>query len=99
MHLKDSVSTRDIIASSEPGKTVLCTRFREETGISISRYISEAKNREAESLLKYTDITLGEISSYLGFSSQSCFQNVFRKINGISPGKYRRKTEVRRDEA
>lgn len=35
-------------------------------------------------------MTLAEISSYLCFSSQSYFQNVFKKEYGVTPMQYRR---------
>ncbi|MBQ6385540.1 MAG: helix-turn-helix domain-containing protein [Lachnospiraceae bacterium] len=92
MHLNDSISTQDVITFSGLGRTALCSKFKTEIGVSIGRYITEAKVKEAESLLTYTDKTLGEISSYLGFSSQPYFQNVFKKITGTSPGEYRRIT-------
>ena len=43
-----------------------------------------------KSLLHYTDMTLAEISCYLCFSSQSYFQNVFKKEYGVTPMQYRR---------
>ena len=46
---------------------------------------------EAKSLLRYSDKTLSEISSYLCFSSQSYFQNVFKRKYGITPKQYREK--------
>ena len=48
---------------------------------------------EAKSLLTYSDKTLSEISTYLCFSSQSYFQNIFKKKYGITPLKYRKQTQ------
>ncbi|MDY2838738.1 MAG: AraC family transcriptional regulator, partial [Bilifractor sp.] len=42
------------------------------------------------SLLHYTDKTISEISEYLCFSTQSYFQNVFRKKYGCTPREYRK---------
>ena len=49
--------------------------------MSIGAYITLCRLREAKSLLRYTDKSLGEISSYLCFSSQSHFQNVLKNIS------------------
>lgn len=46
--------------------------------------------QQAKNLLTYSDYTLGEISNYLNFSSQSYFTIVFKKITGTTPGNYRR---------
>ena len=50
---------------------------------------------EAERLLRFSDKPLIAIASYLSFSSQSHFQNTFKKITGTTPTQYQRqwKTE------
>ena len=60
-------------------RAYLCTRFKQEAGISLSRYIQQEKIAEARRLLQFTDQGLGEIAALLDFSSQSHFQTVFRK--------------------
>jgi len=42
-------------------------------------------------LLSTTDMTLGQIASKCGFSSQIYLSGVFRKRLGISPGEWRRR--------
>ncbi len=42
-------------------------------------------------MLKYSDYTYAEISSFLNFSSQSHFIRVFKKQKGITPRQYREK--------
>lgn len=49
-------------------------------------FITRCKLEEAKSLLAYSKKSLAEISSYLCFSSQSYFQNVFKKQYGTTPG-------------
>ena len=60
--------------------TDLFQKFQQELGSAIGAYITERKLREAKSLLRYTDKSLGEVSSYLCFFSQSYFHNVFKKV-------------------
>lgn len=71
-------------------------RFKAETGVGLSEFITKTKIEEACILLSYTDKSLTEISNYLYFSSQSYFQNVFKKVTGVTPGQYRnqKKTPV-----
>ena len=88
-HINEPIGVADVVAFSGKSRAYLFKKFREELGISIGSYITECRLREAKSLLHYTDRPLGEISSYLCFSSQSHFQNVFRKHCGITPAKYR----------
>lgn len=58
-------------------------------GFDLSTFIMRCKLEEAKSLLTYTNKSLSEISSYLCFSSQSYFQNVFKKKYGLTPKQYR----------
>ena len=67
----------------------LARRFKEETGQSIKEYIRDAKIAEAKSLLKYTNMSLSEISEALAFSSQSYFTETFKRVVGLTPGQYR----------
>lgn len=67
--------------------------FKEELGINIGAYIVRCKLEDAKGLLTYSDKSLTEISNYLCFSSQSYFQNVFKKKYGLTPLQYRKKTQ------
>ncbi|MCM1194161.1 MAG: AraC family transcriptional regulator, partial [Acetatifactor muris] len=89
-HLNDGLSVQDIADHINRGKSYLERRFKLETGKSVGEYVTECRMREAKMLLKYTDKPLAEISEYLRFSSQPYFQNVFKKMYGITPAKYRR---------
>lgn len=63
--------------------------FSRETGLSVKAFVTKAKISTAENLLKTSDFTCLDISLALGFSSQSAFISVFRKVNGMTPKKYR----------
>ena len=76
----------------------LCTRsislrFREETGMGVPEYIHREKLREAEYLLRHTDYTLSEITSYLNYPSQSYFTQIFKKYKNQTPQQYRDKVK------
>ena len=75
-------------------RAYLCTRFKQEAGISLTRYVQQEKAAEAKRLLRFTDQGLGEIAALLGFSSQSHFQTVFKQITGETPMAYRRSSQV-----
>ena len=89
-HINEPISTSDVVVFSGKSRAYLFRKFHEELGISIAAYITKCRLQEAKSLLRYTDKSLGEISSYLCFSSQSHFQNVFKKHYGVTPVQYRR---------
>ena len=67
----------------------LSSLFHRQVGVTIPEYINSYKIRQAEVLLKYTDMPLIDISTLLSFSSQSYFQTVFKKRTGTTPARYR----------
>lgn len=89
-HVNEPISVANVVAFSGKSRAYLFQKFQQELGTNIGVYITQCRLREAKSLLKYTDKTLGEISNYLCFSSQSYFQNVFKKHFGLTPMEYRK---------
>jgi AraC-like DNA-binding protein len=67
----------------------MCERFKQDTGRTINEFITLVKVDEAKRMLRVTNNTIAQISDYLAFSSQSYFQNVFKKIEGCTPREYR----------
>ncbi|MCM1264087.1 MAG: AraC family transcriptional regulator [Eubacterium sp.] len=88
-HLIEQISVQDIADFIGKSRAYLAAKFKRETGRTVGEYITDCRMQEAKTLLKYTGMSLAEISSYLHFSSQPYFQNVFRKYYGITPATYR----------
>lgn len=94
-HTNQAISTSDVAAYIGKSRSHLSRCFKKELGFEMSEFIMRCKLEEAKSLLTYTDKSLSEISSYLCFSSQAYFQNVFKKKFGVTPNEYRRRPDVR----
>ncbi len=88
-HVNEPISVTDVIAFAGISRTGLNTKFKTEIGYEVGAFITKCKIDEAKSLLRFTDRSISEISSYLAFSSQPYFQTVFRKITGMTPLQYR----------
>lgn len=71
----------------------LNTAVQKATGKSTTTHISERLFAEARSLLTYTDYSVADIASGLGFEYQSYFNRFFRKHAGITPSAYRKNFE------
>ena len=63
--------------------------FHKTVGISFRDYLSQVRVEESKRLLLYTDYSLADIAAAMGFPDQSNFSKVFKRITGMSPGKYR----------
>ena len=88
-HLTDEFSVDQMAKDLYLSRSYLSTKFKKETGMTLSQYMQEQKIEKAKSLLKTTDRSILEIATYLGFSSQGYFQNVFKKCTGMTPKDYR----------
>lgn len=88
-HINEPICVADVVAYSGKSRAYLFKKIQQELDMSIGAYITHCRLREAKSLLRYTHKSLGEISSYLCFSSQSHFQNVFKKHFKMTPMEYR----------
>lgn len=88
-HLREKLNTGNIAKALHISSNYLSSRFKNETNMNFTYYISMMKIEEAKRLLIRTDKTLSEISNFLSFSSQSYFQNVFKDIAGMTPLEYR----------
>jgi len=58
-------------------------------GIHFKKFIINARVNAAKNMLIYSDYSYLDISLSLGFSSQSAFISIFRKVTGTTPGKFR----------
>lgn len=65
--------------------------FKENTGDSLSAYITQKKLALICDLLLNTDMPLSEISDKLGFSTKNYFFTFVKKHTGMTPGDYRKK--------
>jgi AraC-like DNA-binding protein len=64
--------------------------FRKMTGMSLLEYITHHRICHAQRLLAMTDLKIEEVGYESGFASPTRFYAVFRKVVGVSPGRYRR---------
>lgn len=93
-HLYDKISLQELSSICSLSERQLIRRFKKETGMQISDYIMDVKISTAKLMLRYSENSLLEISMTLGFSSQSHFNNCFKKSENITPGKYRRMHKI-----
>lgn len=64
--------------------------FKKEAGFTLFQYLTNVRVEEAKRLLETTQWNTTRISFEVGCTDQSYFCKVFKKIEGISPYKYRK---------
>lgn len=92
-YIQNNISSKllvdDIADALHMSSNYIFTRFKAEMNMTVNDFITQEKIRKAEYYLLFTSKPLIEIAEYLGFSSQSYFQTVFKKIKGVTPSKFR----------
>lgn len=68
--------------------TYLSRFFKKSTGISLNEYINIVRIKEAENLLKNSDMAITEVAFACGFNDSNYFSSVFKKAKGITPKKF-----------
>ncbi|MFJ8247959.1 response regulator [Peribacillus asahii] len=70
--------------------------FKQETGFTITQYITSRRLEKAKHYLVHTRKTVAEISEKCGFSDSNYFARVFRKYEGTTPTQYQQQAIVGR---
>lgn len=63
--------------------------FKEVTGLSPVKYLTEYRLKEAKRFLKFSSYTISEIAEMTGYNDCFYFSKTFKKNVGICPRKYR----------
>jgi AraC-like DNA-binding protein len=88
-NLHKDLQISEIAEMLEVTPNYLSALFRKNTGKTIQTYMTEEKMKYAEQLLLYSERPISEISSSLGYSSQSYFGKVFKNFSGYAPSEYK----------
>lgn len=92
-HMNEHVTVESIATEFGYNRSYLSRKFKRDLGFDLGAFINRCKLETAKNLLSYTDKSLSDISISLCFSSQSHFQNLFKKQFGLTPMQYRRQTK------
>ena len=82
----DSLSSRFFIS-----KYHLAREFKKEYSQTIIQYLSNRRITYAKELLRFTDLSIGEIASRCGIRDMNYFNKVFQKLEGCTASEYRRR--------
>lgn len=79
----------DIIGTSPQ---YFCKLFKEVTGYRVVEYINCVRIRKSKELMfRYGEMKITEIATNCGFEDSSYFCSVFRKLEGVTPGEFKKR--------
>ncbi len=71
-------------------KFYLTKIFKEQFGLSVNNYLTQVRITHAKQLLRFTDFSVEKIGAECGMSDANYFSRVFKKVEGMSPGEFRK---------
>lgn len=84
-HLDRKLSIREMAGAVHLSPSHLRQLFKDETSMSLARYLREVRMQKAKELLETTFLSVKEIAAKVGISDVSHFVRDFKKAYGITP--------------
>ncbi|SDC35324.1 two-component system, response regulator YesN [Terribacillus halophilus] len=72
-------------------KEHISRKFKQETGMTLSRFVTNCRMEQAKQWLEETDKTLYDIALLLGYQDEKYFSKLFKKETTLTPTAYRAK--------
>ncbi|MFP7492912.1 response regulator [Terribacillus saccharophilus] len=70
-------------------KEHISRKFKQETGMTLSRFVTDCRMKQAKQWLEKTDQTIYDIARLLGYQDEVYFSKLFKKEAGLTPTAYR----------
>ena len=89
-HYMEQLELDEMAKVAMMNKSYLCSCFKNILHMRIFEYIDQLRINQACMLLTTTEMNITEIAMKTGFNSVSYFNRIFKKVQGVSPGTYRK---------
>lgn len=89
LNWQKNISVRELAERVNLSESRTSHLFKEAVDKSIHRYIGDIKISAAKELLTNTELSVAEISSFVGFDDPLYFSRAFKSSVGVSPTEYR----------
>jgi len=88
-HFREEINLDTLAEVGHINKYYLAHSFKKAFGVSPIEYLIQTRIRESKILLETTNYPISNISTFIGFSSQSFFAQSFKRVTNFSPSQYR----------
>lgn len=88
-HFKEGITVDDVCGNIGFSKHYFCRVFKENTGMTIHRYINESRINRAKELLSYSKLSVATIATEMGFKNTLTFIRNFKAYTNMTPSEYR----------
>ncbi|MBO7148330.1 MAG: helix-turn-helix domain-containing protein [Clostridia bacterium] len=88
-HFKEQITLYNVCKSTGYSVPYVSRKFKEEHGMTFSRYLQQMRINEARRLLYESNMKIIDIAEYVGYSDIKFFNTLFKKFTGKTPREYR----------
>ena len=88
-NLSGDLSISNLCATLHVSKNFLYKSFHDNRGCTVNEYINKQRIKQAQNLLRETDLPIYQIAASVGLPNYTYFYRLFKKITGLSPIIYR----------
>jgi AraC family transcriptional regulator len=89
-HLESALSLSHLASVVGLSRMHFAAQFREATGYRPHEYVVSRRIESAKAILANTKMPIAEVALSVGFSAQSHFSTVFKRLTGDAPARWRR---------
>ncbi len=90
-HYTQKITLDDLAGRFFINKFYLSRLFKEQFDISVNNYLLQVRTTQAKQLLRFTDLSIEQIGQKCGMNDANYFSRMFKKMEGITPGEYRKR--------
>ena len=89
-HYMEDISLTSLASKYNVSMARLSEMIKENLKVNFSDYIASLRIQRAKELLRDESLSIQEIAEIVGYNDYFYFTKVFKKVEGISPSKYRK---------
>ena len=89
-HYQEDLKLNTLCGVSNLSKSTFCILFKEWTGKTFNRYLTDYRILQAKYMLKQPELSVTDVCYSTGFNELSYFCRMFKKYTGIPPTDFRK---------
>mgnify|MGYP000010643056 FL=1 len=90
LHFAEKITLDALAERFYINKFYLTRVFKEQFGLSVTNYLTQLRITQAKRLLRFTGKSVENVAQECGLNDANYFSRLFKKVEGTTPGEYRR---------